>query len=64
MHPDEEYGTDHLHNSKQYIMDWKAARASSCTWQDLERKMKKRYPERTGSFILRISAQTEFNAEF
>lgn len=64
MQPDEKYGTSHLSRTKRYIVDWKGAVKRARVWQDVEASMKRLYPNRVGSFILRVSAQTPFNAIF
>ncbi|UKZ74796.1 hypothetical protein TrVFT333_002466 [Trichoderma virens FT-333] len=64
MHEDEGFGPSHLQKTEQYIVNWQKAKKRSHTWQELEAAMKRQYPERTGSFVLRVSAQTEFGAAF
>lgn len=64
MQPKDGYGVEHLRETEEYIQNWGKWTQKAKTWQELEGLAKKNYPERTGSFILRYSAQSQFNASF
>jgi glyoxylase-like metal-dependent hydrolase (beta-lactamase superfamily II) len=64
MQADEDYGPHHLEDTKRYIETWGAWLGTVKTWQELEEWSKARFADRVGSFILRYSAQTFFNATF
>lgn len=64
MQTGEAYGASHLAETRRYIQTWKAVVRATKTWQDVERTMKKLYPDRVGSFILRVSAQAPYGATF
>lgn len=60
--PGDGFRASHVRETKRYIRTWEATFANSGTWQELEAGMKKAFPERDGSFILRWSSQAPFNA--
>lgn len=60
--PGDGFRASHVQETKRYIRAWEATLAESGTWQELEAGMKKSFPERDGSFILRWSSQAPFNA--
>ncbi|KAL4863418.1 beta-lactamase-like protein [Aspergillus spectabilis] len=62
--PGENYGAEHLGETKVYIRAFDRLFAESCSWQELEDGLTSRFPDREGSFILRYSAQSFFNASF
>ncbi|UKZ74632.1 hypothetical protein TrVFT333_002302 [Trichoderma virens FT-333] len=64
MHEDERFEPLHSQETEQHTASWQNSKERPHTWQGLEAAMKRRYPERTGSFVLRVSAQTEFGAAF
>lgn len=64
MQANDGYGLDHLSSTRLYIRQWKAAMGRAKVWQDVENTMKRLYPNRVGSWILRVSAQTPFHADF
>jgi glyoxylase-like metal-dependent hydrolase (beta-lactamase superfamily II) len=60
--PGDGFRPSHVRETKRYIRTWEASLAESRTWQELEEGMKKAFPGRDGSFILRWSSQAPFNA--
>jgi glyoxylase-like metal-dependent hydrolase (beta-lactamase superfamily II) len=60
----EDFGAHHLGETQAYIKKWGQWLAGAKTWQELEGLAKKEYPERVGTFILRYTAQSFFNATF
>ena len=60
--PGDGFRTSHVRETKRYIRTWLATLADSGTWQELEAGMKKAFPDRDGSFILRWSSQAPFSA--
>ncbi|KAF7177481.1 hypothetical protein CNMCM7691_005734 [Aspergillus felis] len=62
--PTDNYGKNHLNETKTYIETFEQLLAESSSWQQLETSLKGRFPQREGSFILRYSTQTFFNASF
>ncbi|OAG01094.1 Metallo-hydrolase/oxidoreductase [Paraphaeosphaeria sporulosa] len=60
----EDFGTQHLAETKQYIHTWDLFLHKAKSWEELEGMAKKRFPERIGTFILRYTAQSFFNATF
>ncbi|KAK7182318.1 hypothetical protein DPSP01_002380 [Paraphaeosphaeria sporulosa] len=60
----EDFGTQHLAETKQYIHTWNLFLHKAKSWEELEGMAKKRFPERIGTFILRYTAQSFFNATF
>jgi len=60
--PGDGFHPSHVQETKRYIRTWEATLAESGTWQVLEAGMKKSFPGRDGSFILRWSSQAPFNA--
>jgi glyoxylase-like metal-dependent hydrolase (beta-lactamase superfamily II) len=62
MKPGDGFWPSHVQETKRYIRTWEATLQKSGTWQALEAGMKKSFPERDGSFILRWSSQAPFNA--
>jgi glyoxylase-like metal-dependent hydrolase (beta-lactamase superfamily II) len=64
MQPTEGYGNEHIAETKEYIRAYEELLPESKSWQELEGKMKKRFPERVGSFIFRWTMQTPFGAAF
>ncbi|KPI40162.1 uncharacterized protein AB675_11347 [Cyphellophora attinorum] len=64
MLPDEDYGVEHVAETRRYIDTWEKARAKSESWEELEGGMKEAFPGRSGSFILRWSSQAPFGADF
>ncbi|KAF2733350.1 Metallo-hydrolase/oxidoreductase [Polyplosphaeria fusca] len=64
MQPQEGFGVKHLKETTGYIEEWEVMLESAETWEDLEGMAKKRWPDRVGTFILRYTAQSFFNATF
>ena len=64
MRPEEQYGPEHIEETKTYIRTYEEVLASTKSWQELEAGLKEKFPERDGSFILRWTAQTPYNASF
>jgi glyoxylase-like metal-dependent hydrolase (beta-lactamase superfamily II) len=64
MQVDDGYAPTHLEASRQYVVEWEKAVKAATKWQDVENTMKALYPNRIGDYILRVSAQTPFNATF
>jgi glyoxylase-like metal-dependent hydrolase (beta-lactamase superfamily II) len=64
MQPRDGYKPSHLEETVEYILAWQEVSKCAKTWEDLENKIESRFPERIGSLILRISAQSVFNAAF
>jgi glyoxylase-like metal-dependent hydrolase (beta-lactamase superfamily II) len=64
MQPHESYGPAHLEATEEYISAWQDISKRARTWEDLENAIKSRYRDRSGSWVLRVSAQTGFNATF
>lgn len=64
MQADEDFGVRHLEETKGYIESWEDWLTQAKTWQDLELLAKTTYPNRVGTFILRYTAQSFFNATF
>ncbi|KAL3481685.1 beta-lactamase-like protein [Aspergillus californicus] len=62
--PTEGYGPAHLAETQNYIRTFEKLLAKSDSWEKLEASLEKHFPERIGSFILRYSTQTMFNATF
>ncbi|KAL2846143.1 beta-lactamase-like protein [Aspergillus pseudoustus] len=62
--PEEKYGVEHLRETKEYIRAFEGLLRKVKTWEALEDALVKRFSDREGSFILRYSAQTFFNATF
>jgi glyoxylase-like metal-dependent hydrolase (beta-lactamase superfamily II) len=62
--PSEKYGVEHLKETKEYIHFFEGLLETTETWEELEGELVKRFDDREGSFILRYSAQTFFNASF
>ncbi|KAJ0414811.1 beta-lactamase-like protein [Aspergillus carlsbadensis] len=62
--PGEEYGVEHLAETREYIHTFESLLETTETWQDLEGELVKRFSDREGSFILRYSSQSFFNAAF
>lgn len=60
--PGDGFGVGHVLETKRYIRVWESVTGRSTSWQELEEGMKKAFPERDGSFILRWSSQAPFNA--
>ena len=60
--PGDGFRPSHVRETKRYIRRWEATLAESGTWEELEAGMKKSFPGRDGSFILRWSSQAPFNA--
>nr|KAK5446148.1 hypothetical protein LTR18_004067 [Exophiala xenobiotica] len=58
------YRPSHIDETKQYIRVWEQLQANSSSWQELEARTTKNFPDRTGNFILRWSSQAPFNASF
>ncbi|KAM0252591.1 hypothetical protein ACHAQJ_007628 [Trichoderma viride] len=55
MQSHEDFGTHHLEETKEYIETWEELDAKTSTWQELEEAVRKKYPARIGSFIIRLS---------
>jgi glyoxylase-like metal-dependent hydrolase (beta-lactamase superfamily II) len=55
MQSHEDFGTHHLGETKEYIKIWEELDAQTSTWQELEEAVRKKYPDRIGSFIIRLS---------
>jgi glyoxylase-like metal-dependent hydrolase (beta-lactamase superfamily II) len=64
MQPSEGYGANHVEETKEYIRAYEEELAGSKSWEELEGKMKSRFPKRIGNFILRWSTQQPFDAAF
>jgi glyoxylase-like metal-dependent hydrolase (beta-lactamase superfamily II) len=64
MQAGEDFGTRHLDETKRYIEAWDEWLGTAKTWQELEGLAKKKFPNRVGTFILRYTAQSFFNATF
>ncbi|KAF1965455.1 Metallo-hydrolase/oxidoreductase [Bimuria novae-zelandiae CBS 107.79] len=64
MQASEGYGAEHLEQTQAYIEGWESLLAKAKSWEELESLAKKRWPDRIGSYILRYTAQTFFNATF
>lgn len=64
MQADEGYGVKHLEQTQEYIREWEGLLATAKTWEELEDLAKKQWPDRIGTYILRYTAQTFFNATF
>jgi glyoxylase-like metal-dependent hydrolase (beta-lactamase superfamily II) len=66
MQADEDFEIHHIKETVDYIETWDAWISSGKVgnWQELERMANKRWSERVGSFILRYTAQSFFNATF
>lgn len=64
MQAEEDFGLHHLEDTKRYIETWEGWLKTAKTWQDLEAWSKERFAERVGTFILRYTAQSFFNATF
>ncbi|KIA75664.1 hypothetical protein HK57_00597 [Aspergillus ustus] len=62
--PGEKYGVEHLRQTKEYIRVFEGLLGKVKSWQELESALVKRFSDREGSFILRYSAQSFFNAAF
>ena len=60
--PGDGFAPLHVRETQRYIRTWEGNMAKSRTWEELEAKMKKAFPKRDGSFILRWSSQAPFNA--
>jgi glyoxylase-like metal-dependent hydrolase (beta-lactamase superfamily II) len=60
----EDFGAKHLGETQNYIQTWNGWLNKAKTWQELEGLAKEKYPERVGTFILRYTAQSFFNATF
>jgi glyoxylase-like metal-dependent hydrolase (beta-lactamase superfamily II) len=60
--PGDGFAPSHIGNTKTYIRTWEKVMAQSKTWQELEGGLKKAFPLRDGSFILRWSSQAPFGA--
>ncbi|RFU78145.1 metallo-beta-lactamase superfamily [Trichoderma arundinaceum] len=56
MQAHEDFGPYHLEETKEYIKAWEELDAQTNTWQELEEAVKKRYPNRVGNFIIRMSS--------
>ena len=64
MQPQDGNAASHIAETKRYIEAWPELLAESKTWEELEGKVKAKFPQRVGSFILRWSAQVPFGADF
>jgi glyoxylase-like metal-dependent hydrolase (beta-lactamase superfamily II) len=62
MQADEDFGLHHVEDTKRYIETWEGWLKTAKTWEDLEGWSKKVFADRVGTFILRYTAQTFFNA--
>lgn len=60
--PGDGFAMRHILETKLYIRAWESMLTKSKTWEELEAGMKKAFPARDGSFILRWSSQAPFNA--
>ncbi|OCT45739.1 putative metallo-beta-lactamase domain protein [Cladophialophora carrionii] len=60
--PGDGFAPSHIRDTKVYIRTWEKVMAQSKTWEELEAGMKKAFPLRDGSFILRWSSQAPFGA--
>lgn len=56
MQSHEGFGVDHLEETKEYIKAWEELDEQTSTWQELEEAVRRRYPDRIGSFIIRFSS--------
>ncbi|KAF2269475.1 Metallo-hydrolase/oxidoreductase [Lojkania enalia] len=54
----------HLDETSEYIREFGEMARESGSWQELEESAKRRWADRVGSFILRYSSQSFFNATF
>lgn len=57
-------GPRHIAETKGYIKAYEEELAKAQSWQELESAMMRRFPDRVGDFILRLSCQVPFDAEF
>ena len=62
--PGNGYAPGHVADSKRYVEAWGELLPRAKTWQALEESVRKRFPGRVGSFILRWSCQVPFGADF
>ncbi|EXJ60879.1 hypothetical protein A1O7_05032 [Cladophialophora yegresii CBS 114405] len=60
--PGDGFAPSHIRDTKTYIRTWERVLAQSKSWEELEGEMKKAFPFRDGSFILRWSSQAPFGA--
>ena len=58
------YSPDHVVQTQEYIRYYEQALAQANTWQELEQMLKRRWPDKDGSFILRWTSQAPFEAAF
>lgn len=58
------YDASHVSDTQDYIKYYDEALKVAKDWEDLEGKLKSRFPDRDGTFILRWTSQTPFNAAF
>ena len=64
MQASEKFGIEHLDETKGYIETWDKWLKDVKTWEELEGLAKKKYRDRVGTFILRYTAQSFFDATF
>lgn len=57
----EGYGVEHLAETQEYIRGWEGLLGEAGTWEELEEKAERRWPDRIGSLILRYTAQSFFD---
>lgn len=60
--PGDGFAPSHIPDTIRYIRTWESTLNQSQTWQELEAGMKRQFPQRDGSFILRWSSQAPFGA--
>ncbi|KAK6364989.1 hypothetical protein LTS17_011685 [Exophiala oligosperma] len=64
MQAHDRYQPSHINETKRHIHFWEQLLANSSSWQELEAKVKKAFPLRTGNFVPRWSSQAPFSAAF
>ena len=61
MKPEEGYGVEHLHETREYILVWQKEVAKANSREELVEAMKRLYPNRGGEFILPLSTSLYSN---
>jgi glyoxylase-like metal-dependent hydrolase (beta-lactamase superfamily II) len=64
MRADEGYGPSHIKDTIEYIEAWDEWLGKVGDWEAIEGCAREKWPARVGSFILRYTAQSFFNATF
>lgn len=64
MQEDEDFGIEHLEQTEKYIKTWDRWLGKVKSWEELETMTKREWTGRVGTFILRYTAQSFFNATF